>query len=972
MGAVWSRRSRAAESAGGSVDSSVRICPSEGRGRGVFMARDADAGSAVSCEAPLVAMAPSAQLCASCGRFTGSLAQQLDAHAKMLERSSGRAVGPLPACYGLASAHAACRCAGGCAQMYCNVSCRAQDEALHGLLCPGDPVFRGDADPAVRLSLLIQSGSDVSPCLPLAVRATAWLMAMAIQPGGSFDAARARLEEAVGSLPMGEAANGEDWGGPEEEDCSGEEAEECSEEEGWREECSGEESDEGGSVGEDSGDASSHQEAPSRPGGDSGSTHVLMRSFYPAVWHCLLGLWLERLVTGQSLDTGNNPIAPGQPRPAGRAAAGHALSELSALGEGWFAALCWAVERRALPVVVPNPLQRQLEAVAAKAEREAGGPGTGAGEWERAVGLVACAAAAQAEADGADAAVGSAGGSCAGQRGKRRGRAGAATGDAAAVNARAVNDTSVDGASVNAPAGDASRPSKRARRAAELPSSPRDQLETLLFLVSTTGVEVFPPVVAMALPAIAAVVNHSCAPNCTVRFGEEGGAEGGDGGGGGGGGGGASAGGLGWTPCRILTEQRLLRGEELTISFVDASRPLAERRASLAAVHGFRCECPKCTLEEELLRALSAVEAWPDRSPPSLTGAGRWLMPGASRGGGGRREGAGVGGDGSRGSADAARSGAPPAEALHAEALHALASRALEAGLHAQATALFRRILASDPDQAQGPFIAPAPGLCSARPPGIGTAGVSGGGRRDGRGGIQDGDAHWGLGGALLRGRDFAGAEVAWRAGAVACPWHEGLRREVTTLACYSSAGAGAGEGGSGGRQGAVAGAQGGGGGGDGSEGGEGGAGQDALSECTVAGRDGSVIIDRCLTEAALPTADAARLFRLESHAVSRGRRACVSGAPVLSRSECAWLVDAAEAHASAAGGWSTTRHAHAPTTDLEVHAIRAVLRWFNAACATRLFPLATAAFPELGLRASSVRVSDAFVVRYDADGGQV
>lgn len=154
-----------------------------------------------------------------------------------------------------------------------------------------------------------------------------------------------------------------------------------------------------------------------------------------------------------------------------------------------------------------------------------------------------------------------------------------------------------------------------------------------------------------------------------------------------------------------------------------------------------------------------------------------------------------------------------------------------------------------------------------------------------------------------------------------------------------------------------------------GSPGGSQGGGEGASAECSWS--DGVDTLGDASVAGAAP-ADVARRFRLQSHAVSRGRRACVSGAPVLSRAECARLVGAAEAHAAANGGWSTTRHSHAPTTDLEVHSIPGVLEWFNRACVERLFPLAVAAVPELKLRPSDVRVSDAFLVRYDADGGQV
>ena len=75
----------------------------------------------------------------------------------------------------------------------------------------------------------------------------------------------------------------------------------------------------------------------------------------------------------------------------------------------------------------------------------------------------------------------------------------------------------------------------------------------------------------------------------------------------------------------------------------------------------------------------------------------------------------------------------------------------------------------------------------------------------------------------------------------------------------------------------------------------------------------------------------------------------------------------ACEAHAAAAGGWSTKRHTTVPTTDLEVHAVPAVLHWFNAVCASALFPLLEERYAPLGVRADAVRVSDAFIVRYDA-----
>jgi len=53
------------------------------------------------------------------------------------------------------------------------------------------------------------------------------------------------------------------------------------------------------------------------------------------------------------------------------------------------------------------------------------------------------------------------------------------------------------------------------------------------------------------------------------------------------------------------------------------------------------------------------------------------------------------------------------------------------------------------------------------------------------------------------------------------------------------------------------------------------------------------------------------------------------------------------------------------------VHAVPAAVAWFNLKCATSLFPLLADAYKNLRVRANDVRVSDAFIVRYDADGGQ-
>ena len=54
------------------------------------------------------------------------------------------------------------------------------------------------------------------------------------------------------------------------------------------------------------------------------------------------------------------------------------------------------------------------------------------------------------------------------------------------------------------------------------------------------------------------------------------------------------------------------------------------------------------------------------------------------------------------------------------------------------------------------------------------------------------------------------------------------------------------------------------------------------------------------------------------------------------------------------------------PTTDLPLHRVPALLRWFNAAMQRSIAPLLAAAHPG-AVDAARVRVHDAFVVRYDA-----
>jgi len=95
---------------------------------------------------------------------------------------------------------------------------------------------------------------------------------------------------------------------------------------------------------------------------------------------------------------------------------------------------------------------------------------------------------------------------------------------------------------------------------------------------------------------------------------------------------------------------------------------------------------------------------------------------------------------------------------------------------------------------------------------------------------------------------------------------------------------------------------------------------------------------------------------------------------PILSSEECAQAIQWAESAAeSRAGGWTTSRHYAVPTTDIPIHEVPPLLEWFKGVLESRLRPLLAMQFgeDEVGIGGSGVFIHDAFVVRYDASGGQ-
>jgi hypothetical protein len=77
----------------------------------------------------------------------------------------------------------------------------------------------------------------------------------------------------------------------------------------------------------------------------------------------------------------------------------------------------------------------------------------------------------------------------------------------------------------------------------------------------------------------------------------------------------------------------------------------------------------------------------------------------------------------------------------------------------------------------------------------------------------------------------------------------------------------------------------------------------------------------------------------------------------------CAEMIVAVETQLQ--GNWTTSRHYSVPATDVPVYQVPVVARWFNAQLAATIYPMLGEQF---AVAAESIRIIDAFVVRYSAD----
>lgn len=82
--------------------------------------------------------------------------------------------------------------------------------------------------------------------------------------------------------------------------------------------------------------------------------------------------------------------------------------------------------------------------------------------------------------------------------------------------------------------------------------------------------------------------------------------------------------------------------------------------------------------------------------------------------------------------------------------------------------------------------------------------------------------------------------------------------------------------------------------------------------------------------------------------------------------------MDEANTVAAGGGGWSSTRHSRHPAADISVTQLPLTRAWLSEKVPTTFGPLLANRFPALLPDPGSLRVLDAFVVKYEWEAGQV
>ena len=96
------------------------------------------------------------------------------------------------------------------------------------------------------------------------------------------------------------------------------------------------------------------------------------------------------------------------------------------------------------------------------------------------------------------------------------------------------------------------------------------------------------------------------------------------------------------------------------------------------------------------------------------------------------------------------------------------------------------------------------------------------------------------------------------------------------------------------------------------------------------------------------------------------------TSSPLFTAEECNAIIEEAEQWASRAGGWTSTRHFNHPTIDIPLTELPRTRQFLNSdGLPLRIYPMLGYAFANALPNWRALRVADAFIVKYDAAGGQ-
>ena len=113
-------------------------------------------------------------------------------------------------------------------------------------------------------------------------------------------------------------------------------------------------------------------------------------------------------------------------------------------------------------------------------------------------------------------------------------------------------------------------------------------------------------------------------------------------------------------------------------------------------------------------------------------------------------------------------------------------------------------------------------------------------------------------------------------------------------------------------------------------------------------------------------------LVSLVPDADGEGHLVHTTAEPLLTAVECDYIVEESEQWAARAGSWTSTRHFNHPTIDIPLAELPLTRQLLNQdVLPRRIYPMLGQAFEPFLPNWRALRVADAFVVKYDAAGGQ-